>query len=252
MTKFLFTNLIFIALASLQAFFFDRWFCQLTIPITVGAYIAIISIGVTNMRFQFFCKSLCHGSRDKRTVALTFDDGPDLETTPVLIELLARDNIKATFFVVGEKAKKNPALIAKLVQAGHQVANHSYSHPWYANFLFGKALEKQILQTKIALEKMIGSECFFFRPPMGLTNPHYRSILKKNNITMVGWNIRTYDKYRDKHKIAEKISKKIRNGSIIMMHDSGESIEKLDYIIPAIYEKLKAQGYSFTTIQEMQ
>ncbi len=251
MTKFLFTNLIFITVASLQGLFIDRWVCQLTIPITAGVYIAIISIAVTNMRFQFFCKSLCHGPKDQRTVALTFDDGPDPETTPALIELLDKHNIKATFFVVGERAEKNPAMIAKLVQSGHQVANHSYSHPWYANFLFGKALQKQILQTKAALEKITGTECFFFRPPMGLTNPHYRVILEKNNITMVGWNIRTYDKYKDKQKITEKILKKICNGSIIMMHDSGLSIEKLKYIIPAISQKLKAQGYSFAIIQEM-
>lgn len=251
MTKFLFTNLTFIALAALQALVFDRWVCMLTIPITAGIYIAIISIAVTSMRFQFFCKALCHGSTDERTVALTFDDGPDPKTTPALIELLAKHDIKATFFVTGENAENNPAIINQLIEAGHLVANHSYSHPWYCNFLFGKALEKQILRTKAILEKMISADCVYLRPPMGLTNPHYRAILQNNNITMVGWNIRTYDKYKEKHQITEKIFKKIRNGSIILMHDAGVSIEKLEYVIAVVSEKLKTQGYSFVTIDEM-
>lgn len=251
MTKFRITNLIFILLAGLQLFFFDRWVCQLTIPITAVIYVVIVVIGVREIRFEFFCKALCHGQADERSVALTFDDGPDPQTTPALIEMLAKHNIKATFFVTGQKAEKEPAIIKQLNEAGHLVANHSYSHPWYLNLVFAKDLEKQILRTKAILEKIIGSDCIYFRPPMGLTNPYYRAILKRNNIKMIGWNIRTYDKYKEKQQIAEKIFKKIRNGSIIMMHDSGVSIEKLQYVIETVSTKLKAQGYSFVRIDEM-
>ncbi len=251
MTKFLLTNLIFIVLTGLQAIFLDIRIYQLTIPITVVIYIGIISVAVTSMRMQFFCKALCHGRRDQRRIALTFDDGPDPQTTPALIELLGKHNIKATFFVTGAKAEKNPAIIKQMANAGHMVANHSYSHPWYLNFLFGKALERQILRTKTILEEIIGSESLFFRPPMGLTNPHYRRILEKNNMTMVGWDVKTFDKYRKKHQIIEKIFKKICNGSIILMHDSGVSVEKMHYIISTVAEKLQAQGYSFVRIDEM-
>ena len=251
MTKFLLTNLIFIVLIGLQTIFLNIRIYQLTIPISVGIYIGIISVAVTSMRMQFFCKTLCHGHRDQRRIAFTFDDGPDPQTTPALIELLRKHKIKATFFVIGAKAEKHPAIIKQLTNAGHLVANHSYSHPWYFNFLFDKALEKQILRTKTILKKIMGSDSLFFRPPMGLTNPHYRRIIEKNNMRIVGWDIKTFDKYRKKHQIIKKIFKKKRNGSIILMHDSGVSIEKLQYIISMVAEKLQAQGYSFVRIDEM-
>lgn len=251
MTKFLLTNIIFIVLIGAQVIFLNVRAYQLTIPITVGIYIGIISVAVTSMRMQFFCKALCHGPRDQRRIALTFDDGPDPQTTPALLELLRKHNIKATFFVIGTKAEKHPAIIKQLTNAGHLVANHSYSHPWYFNFLFGKALKKQILRTKAILKEIMGSDSLFFRPPMGLTNPHYRKILKKNNMRIVGWDIRTFDKNRKKHQIIKKIFKKKCNGSIILMHDSGVSIEKLQYIISTVAEKLQAQGYSFVRIDEM-
>ena len=251
MTKFLLTNIIFIVLIGAQVFFLNVQAYQLTIPITVGIYIGIISVAVTSMRMQFFCKALCHGPRDLRRIALTFDDGPEPQTTPVLLELLRKHNIKATFFVIGTKAERYPAIIKQLTNAGHLVANHSYSHPWYFNFLFGKALEKQILRTKDILKEIMGSDSLFFRPPMGFTNPHYRKILEKHNMRIVGWDIRTFDKNRKKHQIVEKIFKKKCNGSIILMHDSGVSIEKLQYIISTVAEKLQAQGYSFVRIDEM-
>jgi peptidoglycan/xylan/chitin deacetylase (PgdA/CDA1 family) len=224
---------------------------MLTIPITVVIYIGIIFIAVTRLRIQFFCKAFCHGNRDQKKIAFTFDDGPDPQTTPALIHILREHQIKATFFVIGEKAQKYPAIIKQLTDAGHLVANHSYTHPWHLNFFFSTALEKQILQTKTILQKITGSDSLFFRPPMGLTNPHYRSILKKNNITVVGWDVRTFDKYRNKHQIIEKIFKKKRNGSIILMHDSDVSIEKLLDIISTVAEKLRAQGYSFIRIDQM-
>ena len=251
MTKFLLTNLIFIVLTALQAIFLNIRLCQVTIPITVGIYIGIISVAVTSIRMQFFCKALCHGHRNQRKIAFTFDDGPDPQTTPALIELLGKHKIKATFFVIGAKAEKHPDIIKQLTDAGHLVANHSYTHPWYCNFLFGRTLEKQILRTKTMLKKITGSDSTFFRPPMGLTNPHYRRILEKNNMTIVGWDIRTFDKYRKKHQIVEKIFKKKRNGNIILMHDCGVSIEKLQYIITTVAEKLHTQGYSFVTIDKM-
>ena len=101
-----------------------------------------------------------------KVVALTFDDGPDPATTPAVLESLAKNNVHATFFVVGQRAEKYPALLKKTSKAGHEIGNHSYSHKDF-NRVNGAEIRSEITRTNDIINKITGQKTFLFRPPGG-------------------------------------------------------------------------------------
>ena len=126
-------------------------------------------------------------------MVLTFDDGPDPSGTKGLLEALSQHGVKAVFFPIGMKAKAHPELLREIDQAGHAIGNHTYRHAWFTNLLVGKALDQEIAKAQKAIEAAIGKTPAFFRPPAGLTSPHYRKVLKRLRLVSVGWDVRVFD-----------------------------------------------------------
>ena len=184
----------------------------------------------------------------EKAVYLTFDDGPIPEATPFVLDVLARFNIRATFFVVGDNVRKHPDIFRQVVEAGHRIGNHTYNHIGGFRWLSWKYLEN----TQKA-EDIIGKydsrpvHSFLFRPPHGwLRTLQYRAI-RRQGYQIIMWDLvtRDYSRRLTADEVLENVKRYARNGSIITFHDSLRSIDKLQKILPSALQWLIDQGYQF-------
>ena len=203
------------------------------------------------LKLNFFVKATCRGDSTAKRVALTFDDGPDPAATPDLLEVLRRHKIKAAFFPIGTKTRDYPEIIKQIDQEGHILGNHSFRHAWWTNFLISGALDREIRMAQEAIEAAIGKVPAYFRPPMGLTNPHLRRGLKKHGLSVVGWDVRPFDTTASTEKVIKRVLKKIRNGSIIVLHDTGRVPADLARLTDELVTKIKERKYTFSELEEL-
>jgi peptidoglycan/xylan/chitin deacetylase (PgdA/CDA1 family) len=225
-----------------------RW-CILGLLVTV--YLVIFILGVSMLKLNFFVKATCRGDSTAKRVALTFDDGPDPAATPGLLEVLRRHKIKAAFFPIGIKTRDHPEMIKWIDQEGHILGNHSFRHAWWTNFLISSGLDREVRMAQEAIEVAIGKVPAYFRPPMGLTNPHVRRVLKKHGLSVVGWDVRPFDTTARAEKVIRRVLKKIRHGSIIALHDTGRSAADLTRLIDELVTKIKDREYTFGELEEL-
>ena len=170
--------------------------------------------------FGFFLPVICRGSRSIRCVSLTFDDGPDRTTTPLVLTLLETYQVPATFFVTGKNAHRNPDLIARILDQGHTIGNHTYSHDPLIMLKSGQRLKEEIIKTQTVLAAN-GIRPLVFRPPAGITNPKLGSVLTELGLSAVNFSCRAMDKgNRRVSGIASKILHRVKPGDIILLHDS--------------------------------
>ncbi len=153
-----------------------RW---LVLGLLLTAYLILFILGVSVLKLNFFVEAVCRGDSTTKRVALTFDDGPDPAATPILLEVLSRHKIKATFFPIGTRSMDDPEMIKRIDQGGHILGNHSFRHVWWTNFLISGPLDREIRMAQDAIDAAIGRVPAYFRPPMGLTNPHLRKALRR-------------------------------------------------------------------------
>ncbi len=219
--------------------------------VIVVVYALIIGLGVGNPRLGFFLNIICRGNAEPKQVALTFDDGPDPATTPQLLELLARRQVAASFFCVGEKVEAHPNLAGEIVRAGHCLGNHTYHHYWWTNFLWGRRLFEEISLAQQAIFTTTGHLPKWFRPPVGLSNPHLGRALKIAGLVCVGWDTRSRDLYDPPETVLNRILKKVRNGSIILLHDGGMDPDKLLRIVDQLITRLRANGFLLVHLDDM-
>jgi peptidoglycan/xylan/chitin deacetylase (PgdA/CDA1 family) len=180
----------------------------------------------------------------KKAVYLTFDDGPIPEATPFILDVLDRFNAKATFFMVGDNAAKYPHLIDEVRLRGHGIGNHTYNHisgfrhrPW--TYLANIKRANDILHTNI------------FRPPHGWIGMVQYRVLRYVGIKVVMWDVvtRDYSRLLTADDVVNNVKRYTRNGSIITLHDSLKSIDKLKHALPEILAWLKQEGYEFGIIE---
>lgn len=167
----------------------------------------------------FFYPLISHGCREKRQIALSFDDGPDPAATPALLALLRRYGYLATFFVTGRRALRYPELISAILKDGHEVGNHSYSHEACIMFRSPARLAREMALTQRILARH-GVEPVFFRPPVGVNVPAYAETLHASGLEAVTFSCRARDMgNRRVAGLAGRILKKVRLGDIVLLHD---------------------------------
>lgn len=181
-------------------------------------YLAATAYGSSQIEANYFIKSINTGKN--RGVALTFDDGPDPETTPAILAILKECKVKATFFVIGKKAELYPDLVRQMDSEGHIVANHSYSHSWAIGFFSTTRLANDMAKCNDIIGHIIGKTPVFFRPPFGVTNPRYKAALETNGLISLGWSLRSMDtQAQNKYQVIDKVMSKLKKGNIVLLHD---------------------------------
>ena len=170
-------------------------------------------------RTSFFLPVISHAGTETGGIALTFDDGPSPASTPLLLDLLARHQLQATFFVVGENAARHPELITAILAGGHTIGNHSLRHDYFLMLRTPKTLQADIHATQEILKKS-GVTPLVFRPPIGITGPRLGKALARENLIAVTYSCRAFDRgNRNIYNLAGKILHRLRPGDIVMLHD---------------------------------
>ena len=183
--------------------------------------------------------------KNRKVVALTFDDGPNPATTTQALDTLSKYGIKATFFVLGKNVSGNEEILKRMKADGHVIGNHSWSHPVLSKLSLDEA-KKQINDTEAALTKVLGSSSKLMRPPYGAITDDIRNSL---DLSFIMWDVDSLDwKSKNEASILTEIQREVKNGSIILMHDiHTETVNAL----PKVIDYLKGQGYDFVTIPDL-
>ena len=205
--------------------------------------------------FSFYLPIISRGTSGKNAIALTFDDGPDSLSTPLLLRLLSKYQVKATFFVNGKKVAQHPELIKAILLQGHLIGNHSYSHN---NMIFLKSCQvivKEIESTQNVLRNF-GIRPMAFRPPAGITSPRFRQALLQSDVYIINFSCRAFDGgNRWIKNISRNILNRIRPDDIVLLHDIRQKNERLTLHwlneIELILMGLKDKGLSVLPLSDI-
>ncbi|WP_405113588.1 polysaccharide deacetylase family protein [Paenibacillus sp. FSL K6-1217] len=190
----------------------------------------------------------------RKTVALTFDDVPDPRFTPQLLDVLRKYKVKATFFVVGSRAEKHPALVARMIREGHAIGNHSYNHPQFSKLSMNQ-FRIQIIRTENILQLLAGYKPKLIRPPYGDINEPQLKWAKSHGYKLVNWNVDSLDwRGLSKAQVKHNILSRAGRGAIILQHGGGgrgSNLQGTLQALPEIISTLRGRGYSFVTVPQM-
>jgi peptidoglycan-N-acetylglucosamine deacetylase len=188
----------------------------------------------------------------ERVVCLTFDDGPWPKTTNAIIKILQDNGVTATFFQIGRQARHSPSIARAVAEAGLEVGNHSENHSYSFGRMKASGVLKEISQAQYDIRRATGKAPTFFRPPGGITNKTMGAALKKLDLGWVLWSIDTGDwKRPSPGKIVSRVMRNVRPGAVVLMHDGGGDRTNTVKALPTIIKKLKEQGYTFVTLDEL-
>lgn len=205
--------------------------------------------GSASVRVSWYLRMRCRARGAERRVALTFDDGPDPQRTPAVLDLLARQGVRATFFVVGARAEAHPELVRRMVAEGHVVGNHSYTHSWrFPLRSLGRTVE-ELRRTGEVLHRITGRQPRLFRPPFGVTNPTIARAVRRLGLDPVGWSIRSLDTMgQSPERVAARILRRLHPGAVILLHDRCAGSERL---VGLLVEGLRSRGLEPVTLPEL-
>ncbi len=198
----------------------------LWVPACLGVfYLGVIFFGVMNLSWEMFGDAVCEVPGAQGAVALTFDDGPDPVSTPLVLEMLAQAEAHATFFVVGKKVEKYPEQVAAILRAGHSLGIHSYSHHRLYAFLPPAEVERDIERTREQIERACGVRPLLFRPPVGQMSPRTAAGVKRAQVETIGWSVRARDGLQSSQPedCLKRVLSGLRAGAIVLLHDAWES-----------------------------
>jgi peptidoglycan/xylan/chitin deacetylase (PgdA/CDA1 family) len=175
-------------------------------------------------------------------IALTFDDGPDPEITPRVLDLLDAAGARGSFFVVGERAERHPRLVAEAARRGHAVENHTLRHsphfPWYGV----RRLTRELAAANAQIESLTGRRPAFFRAPAGLRSPLLDPVLAALDLSLVSWTRRGFDAVRsDSGAVWRRLAPAVRPGAILLLHDGPGQRAVLE-VLPRVLDAAAARG----------
>lgn len=225
-----------------------------------GLIFLLISIVITYYEYHGFGNNegIVRRGPVKMKIALTFDDGPSPDYTPRVLDVLKKYEVKATFFLVGRHVEKYPEVAKRILQEGHEIGNHTYSH----RDLVPSSKRKLIYEVercRKTFKDVLGIETYLFRPPRGIYSEAVRQFIVDRGFKMILWSISGIDwAGTPAGVIAKRIIRSAHPGAIILLHDSGallkseghsrmNTVKALELIIPALKEK----GFEFVTVSEL-
>ncbi len=205
---------------------------------------------------QWCGRTFASGPRGSKQLALTYDDGPNGPHTLKLLEVLAKHNVQATFFMIGRYVRQRPDIARAVAQAGHVIGNHTFTHPL---LIFKSAAETrtELLDCRSALQDTIGEHSNLFRPPFGGRRPATLRIARALGLRTVMWNVTGYDWNAPPAAVIErKVARQMRGGDVILLHDGGHralGADRAQTVIATdnLIRRYRDQGYEFVTVGEM-
>jgi peptidoglycan-N-acetylglucosamine deacetylase len=222
-------------------------------PVVYGwlliVYLAVLFCGSYFIRWGFFFKSICSLKTSEKYVALSFDDGPDIKNTSRILDILKENNTEAVFFCIGKKVAGQEALLKRMIEEGHVIGNHSFSHHPLFDLFSSRKMLAELNATSLAIKKVTGYSPRFFRPPYGVTNPNLRKALIRGGFISVGWSIRSYDTaIRNEERLLSKVKRSLKPGAIILLHDTSETMLA---ILPGLLNSIQAAGFKAVRLDKM-
>jgi peptidoglycan/xylan/chitin deacetylase (PgdA/CDA1 family) len=212
-------------------------------PLAVGAVVAdhaVLAAAGLWPRSRLLGPNLRRLSADRAAageVALTFDDGPDPETTPRVLDLLDRHGARASFFCIGLRALAHPGLVAEIVRRGHRVENHTYRHSYRFALLGPWKLAREIDRAQQVLTAAAGRAPVYLRAPAGLRGPWLEPVLARRGLLLASWTRRGFDTFRsDPARVAARLTRGLAAGDVLLLHDAGAACDRdgRPVVLPAL------------------
>lgn len=193
--------------------------------------------------------SVAHPQPSKSRIYLTFDDGPSIHSTPWLLEMLEKENVQASFFLIGQAIERNPELVLSIHKAGHSIGNHSYKHLFMPG-LNNKELENEIERTNLLIEELTGELPKIFRPPYGLMDNRLAQVLNDRSMHPVYWSQAPEDwAHPGAHRVVKRLFMRLKPGSLIVLHEGKNLKEQTLVAAKEIIYKCKSSEFNLEKVQ---
>ena len=244
------TNIFFIALLAILVGAHVNYglpvyiYCLLLI-----AYSLIIFWGCVNVNSNFFIPIVCKADTDKKEIAISFDDGPAENYTNQILEILKANEVKATFFCIGNRIAGNETILKQVKEEGHIIGNHSYSHHFWFDMYSAKKMQEDLKLMDAELERVTGLKSKLFRPPYGVTNPNLAKAIKQGGYIPVGWSVRSLDTVvKEEKQLLNKINAGIKPGAVFLFHDTCKITVN---VLPEFIKEVKKRGYNIIPLDKL-
>lgn len=223
--------------------------------LAASAAAAAITAGYQSMAptGQWYGRTFIGLARGSKQLALTYDDGPNDPHTLRLLEVLARHNVTATFFLIGRYVRQRPDIAREIVQAGHVVGNHTFTHPLLI-FKSKEEIRKEFTDCRTTIHEAIGGHSDLFRPPFGGRRPAVFRVARELGLEPIMWNVTGFDWSAPPAEVIErKVQRRIRGGDVILLHDGShkhmgadrsQTVLATDHLIT----RYQSEGFEFATV----
>src|SRR5581483_6697625 len=224
----------------------------------IAAGAAAVAAGYQSMApaGRWFGRAFCSGPRGSKQIALTFDDGPNDPHTLHLLDILAKHDVRATFFLIGRYARQRPGIVRDIANQGHVLANHTFTHPLLI-FAPGSQVRREIIECKQAIQDAAGEHSNLFRPPWGGRRPGLFRLVRQLGLDPILWSVMGYDwNAPSAAYIEQRVASRIRGGDVVLLHDGGHlalgtdrslTVQAVARLIP----RFKSSGHEFVTIPQI-
>lgn len=239
---------VFILGLALLFLFFraNEWYLVATLFWSVLFFIGLSS-GVLFLRLGYFVKTTSKLSSN--LVLLTFDDGPDEYTTATILDVLKEEQTAGVFFLIGEKAVKHPELVQRIIDEGHLIGNHTWSHPLFYAAMPSSKVAAEVDRWDREVSALFHLKTSLFRPPVGYTNPIIAKVLKQRNKKVIAWSKRSYDTvYKNPARLLTRMLRISKPGDIVLFHDN---LPQTATMLSAYIRTKKQNGVIFAQAHEL-
>jgi len=218
-------------------------------PLLFVAWSLFIFWGCVNVSSGFFIKIVCKANTEKKEISISFDDGPAENYTQQILAILKAEDVKATFFCIGNRIAGNEAILKQVQDQGHIIGNHSYSHHFWFDMYSAKKMQDDLEQMDAEMERVTGLKPKLFRPPYGVTNPNLAKAIRNGGHTPVGWSVRSLDTVaKDEQQLLNKINAGIKPGAVFLFHDTCKITLN---VLPKFIQEVKNRGYNIIPLDKL-